>query len=217
MRPVRPRAGGRLLPFCLVLCLGACGSRPPAPAAAGAPVDPPRAAPSATAPDRPDGAAAFEHQQRERAEIAQRQGRLADAALAWEVLTVLRPQRSEYRERLAAARAAATTARDDRVDKGAAAYKRGDLDGAAQHYLAALALDPTHDASAEALRSIERERQRRHGGRLARDPWQRRGNGEADPRVQPNAPRQPAAARPVSAKNSDKVAARPATAASAAR
>lgn len=177
-RPITPWAA-------LTLALAACGSQPPAPAG---PATAARATPTVTSPSRGDGIEAFERQHRERAETAQRQGRLADAALSWEVLTALKPQRGEYRERLAATRAQIHAAVHDRTAKGAAAQKRGELDAAVQHYLAALALDPTHDGAADALRSIERERQKRHVGRLARDPLQRRPNGEADPRTPPAAP-----------------------------
>ena len=195
----------------LMLALAACGSQPPAPAS---PATDARPTPSPTAPSRSDGIEAFERQHRERAETAQRQGRLADAALSWEVLTALKPQRSEYRERLAATRAQIQAGVNDRSAKGAAAQKRGELDAAVQHYLAALALDPTHEGAADALRSIERERQKRHVGRLARDPLQRRPNGEADPRTQPAAPTP--ATRGLARPASDK-AAKPAPAASNSR
>ena len=195
----------------LTLALAACGSQPPAPAS---PATATRPTQTAAAPSRSDGIEAFERQHRERAETAQRQGRLADAALSWEVLTALRPQRSEYRERLAATRAQIQAGVNDRTAKGAAAQKRGEIDAAVQHYLAALALDPTHDGAADALRSIERERQKRHVGRLARDPLQRRPNGEADPRALPAAP--VPATRGLARPTSDK-AAKPAPAASNSR
>ncbi len=210
-------AGGlvRGLVLTLSMVLAACGSQPPAPASPAAAARP---APATAAPSRSDGIEAFERQHRERADAAQRQGRLADAALSWEVLTALRPQRSEYRERLAATRAQIHVALDDRLGKGAAAQKRGELDAAMQHYLAALALEPTHEAAADALRGIERERQKRHVGRLARDPLQRRPNGgEMDPRTQQPAtpPATRGLARPASTAG-DK-AARPAPAASNSR
>ena len=195
----------------LPLVLAACGSQPPSPASPAATARP---APAAAAHSRGDGIEAFERQHRERAETAQRQGRLADAALSWEVLTALKPQRSEYRERLAATRAQIQAGVDDRTAKGAAAQKRGELDAAVQHYLAALALEPTNEAAADALRGIERERQKRHVGRLARDPLQRRSNGEADPRSPPTAPSP--ATRSMARPASDK-AAKPAPAASATR
>lgn len=194
----------------LAVGLAACGNQPPAPPG---PAPAPRPAPAAAAPSRADGIEAFEREHRERAEIAQRQGRLADAALSWEVLAALKPQRSEYRERLAATRAQIQAALDDRLAKGAAAKKRGELDAAVQHYLAALALEPAQDTAADALRGIERERQKRHAGRLARDPLQRRSNGEADPRT-PASP--PPATRGMARPASDKPA-KPAPAASSSR
>jgi hypothetical protein len=198
------RAAGITLALALAGALAACGSQPAAPAG---PAVAPRPGPAAPAPSRSDGIEAFERTHRERAETAQRQGRLADAALSWEVLTALKPQRSEYRERLATTRAQIQAALDDRLGKGAAAHKRGELDAAVQHYLAALALEPTHEGAADALRGIERERQKRHVGRLARDPLQRRpGGGEMDPRTQqPAAPATRGLARPAST-NGDKAA-----------
>jgi hypothetical protein len=200
------------LAMVLTTSLAACGSQPPAPAGAAGTAEV-RPAAAAAVPGRQDGVEAFERQQRERAETAQRQGRLADAALAWEVLTALKPQRSEYRERLAATRAQVRSGVADRLGKAAVAHKRGELDGAVQHYLAALALDPLNDSAADALRAIERERQKRPAGRLARDPLHRRANGEADPR--PQAPAARAAGRPA-VTASDK-AAKPASAASGSR
>lgn len=193
--------------------LAACGSQPAAtPSPPGAA---PRPAPAAT-PSRQDGLEGFERQQRERAETAQRQGRLADAALAWEVLTALRPQHGEYRERLAATRAQIGSAVQDRIGKASAAHKRGDFDGAIQHYLAALALVPTHEAAADALRAIERDRQKRPVGRLARDPLQqRRAYDEADPRQQ--APATRGLTRPAPPADRPAKPARPASAASKAR
>jgi hypothetical protein len=199
----------------LTISLAACGSQPPAaPAGPAGEAEASRPAALATASSRQDGVEAFERQQRERAETAQRQGRLADSALAWEVLTALKPQRSEYRERLAATRAQVRSGVADRLGKAAAAHKRGELDGAVQNYLAALALDPTNDTAADALRAIERERQKRPAGRLARDPLQRRANGEADPRP-PAPPAARTAGRPASTA-SDK-AAKPVPAASSSR
>jgi hypothetical protein len=175
---------GQGLAIALTLALAACGSPPPAPPGPAAVPRPAPATATAAASSRSDGVEAFERQQRERAEIAQRQGRLADAALAWEVLAALKPQRTDYRERLAATLSQIQAAVEDRLGKAVVAQKRGELDGAVQHYLGVLALEPSHDAAADALRAIERERQKRHVGRLARDPLQRRSNGEVDPRMQ---------------------------------
>jgi hypothetical protein len=204
---------GQGLAMTLTLGLAACGSPPPAPPGPAAVPRPGPAAAAAAAPSRTDGIDAFERQQRERAEFALRQGRLADAALAWEVLTALKPQRSDYRERLAATLSQIRTAVEDRLGKAAAAKRRGDLDGAVQHYLAVLALEPSQEAAADALRAIERERQKRHVGRLARDPLNRRSNGEIDPRMQVPPAATRSLARPV-ASPADKAVRPPSSAAS---
>ena len=105
--------------------------------------------------------AGFEQQYRERASTAQRQGRLADAAIAWEVLTVLRPDSRDYRDALADTRRQISAAVAERLSRAAQAQRRGDLDTATQGYLAVLALQPDSTPAADALRSIERERVRR--------------------------------------------------------
>ena len=95
-------------------------------------------------------AGTFEQRLRERASTQGRQGRLAEAATSWEILTVLRPDSREYRERL-----------DD-------TRRLIDTDVATAHYLAALALQPDNAQAAEALRSIERERNKRLLGKPSR-------------------------------------------------
>jgi tetratricopeptide (TPR) repeat protein len=105
---------------------------------------------------------AFERKQRERAQLLARQGRLGEAVLAWEVVTVLRPDAVEYRERLAELRRQLEAATAERLQRGAAALQRGELDAATQQYLAVLALQPDQAQAAEALRAIERERNKRN-------------------------------------------------------
>jgi len=100
----------------------------------------------------------FERHLRDRALSQTRQGRLADAALSWEILTVLRPNAEEYHDRLGATRDLIEAAVPDRLHRGAQALKRGELDAATAHYLAVLALQPAHEQAAQALRGIERER-----------------------------------------------------------
>lgn len=145
----------------LVGCAAAPMSAPaPAPAPAAVAEPAPRSAP---------GRAAFELGQQRRAAEAERQGRLAEAAWAWEVLTLLNPERSDWlaqRQRVgelvqSRAAAALTQAQQDR--------QRGDLDRAVRGYLLVLSLLPEHGAAADALRSIERERNERQIlGRLSR-------------------------------------------------
>jgi len=75
---------------------------------------------------------AFERKQRERAQLLARQGRLGEAVLAWEVVTVLRPDAVEYRDRLADLRKQVDVAVAERLQRGAAAQQRGELDAATQ-------------------------------------------------------------------------------------
>ncbi|MDL2336201.1 MAG: hypothetical protein QFE16_00015 [Pseudomonadota bacterium] len=123
---------------------------------------------------------AFEQQYRDRAESATRLGPLAEAVVAWEVLTVLRPESRDYRESLADVRRQIDVAVTDRTRRAAQAQRRGDLDGAAQLYLAALAMQPDLVAAADALRGIERERVKRQQlGRPSRLILTRRAASEA--------------------------------------
>lgn len=122
----------------------------------------------------------FEAQQRQHAEQHARQGRLAEAALAWEVLTLLRPSRTDYRERLAEAHAAIDKAVGQRVAKATAAQQRGDTQGAERAWFEVLAVDPNHGAAAHALREIEKERNRASVvGRFAQPPGLTSRNGSA--------------------------------------
>lgn len=142
-----------------VACAGAPPERP-------AP-QPERAMPAPMARTSPH--AAFEQRQRERALGLARQGRLADAALTWEVLTVLRPDDANYRERLADMRRQIHAAVAERLPRATQAAKRGELEGSTQLFLEVLALEPGQAEAAEGLRAIERERvKRNHLGKYAR-------------------------------------------------
>ena len=116
--------------------------------------------PAAMAAQSP--APAFERKLRERLQAQMRQSRLADAALTAETLGVLRPDVAEYRDGLAELRRQIDVAMADRMQRAAAAQKRGDIDAATQQYLAALALQPDQPQAADALRAIERERNKRN-------------------------------------------------------
>jgi len=139
-------------------------------------------------PGEPAGAARlsptaeqFERRQRERARAAERQGRLAEAAQAWEVLAVLRPDAAEYRERLASTRRQIDAAVDLHLQRAALAMKGGDFDAAGAQCLTALALEPGNAQAAEALRAIERERNRRNYlGKPSRLTMTRRAWAEAE-------------------------------------
>lgn len=190
-----PRCG-MAVACALVALLQACASHSPP---AQAPSSP--APPSATAPAaRTEAAAleAFEGRQRERAELAQRQGRLADARQAWEVLQLLPATQAEAEQRLADLQRQTQALLAERLPRAAAAHRRGDLDAAAQLYLGALALQPQHEAAAEGLRAVERDRNRRnHVGKLARFTLARRPMADADPA-------KTAAARPATVKAAPK-------------
>lgn len=174
----RARRGVRAVPLLFMWALlAACGSVPPPQA----PVDGPQDEPSSQAVVSQAPAHVFEQRQRERAASLARQGRLADAAVAWELLTVLRPESPEYRERLAEVRRQAEAAATDRMQRAAAAYKRGELDNATVHYLSVLAVQPEHAQAAEALRSIERDRNKRYYlGKLSRITLTRRATQESE-------------------------------------
>ncbi|WP_157269376.1 tetratricopeptide repeat protein [Azohydromonas aeria] len=158
---------------CAVLLAGCAGvSAPPSDA-------PPVAVPALRPAVLP--AEAFERRQREAAALAEEQGRLADAALAWELLALLRPEVEEYRTRLEAMRRRIEAEAEQRLQRAAQARQRGDLDAAAAQYLAALAVKPDDLRAAEALRGIERERNRRlYLGRYSRYTITRRANLEAE-------------------------------------
>ncbi|MBB3193263.1 hypothetical protein [Roseateles terrae] len=118
------------------------------------------------APDAPPPVARgpvgeFELAQYQRAKDLEQKGQLAEAAWAWEVLTVLRPQEPSYRERLIAVQGQVDAGVAERMQKAQQAQAKGDLDGATQHYLTALSLQPDNAKAADALRVIEKERNRR--------------------------------------------------------
>ncbi len=162
----------RLAATMCVAALAGCAATPPIPGAAVA---------SSTRATT-TSSSAFEQQYRERASSAQRQGHLADAAIAWEVLTVLRPESREYRDTLDSTRRQIDAAVAERLPRAAQAQRRGDLDAATQGYLAVLALQPDSAPAADALRSIERERVKRQQlGRLSRLTLMRRGTEAVGP------------------------------------
>lgn len=117
--------------------------------------------PMARPASQPDGEA-FEWRLRERAAAQMAQGRLADAAVSWETLTVLRPASSEYRDRLLDARRRIAEALPEQLQRAEQARKRGELDAAAAQYLAVLALQPDNGKAMDALRAMEQERNRRN-------------------------------------------------------
>ena len=134
----------------------ACVSAPPAEPA----TEPMRATLAPVPPASPHPA--FEQRQRERALNLTRDGRLADAAVAWEVLIVLRPDVGAYRERLDDVKRQIDSTVAEHLPRAAQAARRGEIDGAMQLYLGVLAVEPDHAKAADALRALERERVKRN-------------------------------------------------------
>lgn len=158
----------RLASVLLALATGACVSPPEAHTPAVA------AAPASTSLPAPGSG--YEQRLREQARAQVRQGRLADAAVSWEVLSVLRPDAAEYRERMNETHRAIEAAVAERLRNGQLAHKRGDFEGATKQYLAVLALQPEHEQAADGLRAIERERNRiNYLGKYSRITLERRG------------------------------------------
>lgn len=156
------------LAVCAVALLG-CSSTAPLPT------------PESARPPVPASRSGFEQDYQERASSATRKGKLADAALAWEVLIVLRPDVPAYREAWADTRRQIDAAVAERLPRAAQALRRGDLDAASQLYLSVLALQPDLVPAADALRGIERERVKRQQlGRLSRLTLTRRASTEAE-------------------------------------
>ena len=155
-----------------------CASAPLPPAAPEQPAPLPatRAAPTAAEP-----VAEFERGQSQRAMASERQGRLAEAALAWEALTVLRPESADYAARLQQLRRRIATAAAEGMARATEEQRRGDLERASRSLLQVLALAPEHRPAADALRSIERERnQRNFVGRFSRNALPRAPAAELD-------------------------------------
>lgn len=142
--------------------LGAgCANVPPAkpPADAGLHT----ASPSATTPGTaPIPAVSFERRWQERALEQRRSGCPADAAVSLEVLVLLRPGDAAVRAELDTLRQQMASRTAELVKRGMQAQSRGSLDAAERHFLAALAVQPDHPVAADALRALERERNRRN-------------------------------------------------------
>ncbi len=163
-----------------LLLLGACAARGPVQLPADGTAAPAR---TAAADDGPVDTAlhAFARAQAEQAARAEASGQWAAAALSWEVLSLVSPDDKRAHTRLAEARRQANAVAVERLAVAEAAQRRGDLDAASQAYLEVLALDPMRRSAAEALRQIERERNRRSlVGRMSRLPIARRSGADIE-------------------------------------
>lgn len=175
-----PVAWAGLVGACLIV--GGCASNAPPTSGPSDPLQDEVPAPTVVLPAEPSP---YELRQRERATTLARQGRLADAALTWELLATIRPRVPEYRERLAEVQKQIDSGVAERLQRGEQAAARGQVDAAMQQFLAALALQPDNSRAADALRAVERERiKRNHLGKLSRNTLTRRAMSEAE--VGPN-------------------------------
>lgn len=156
--------------------LAGCAATPPA-----EPVPVPDDPPPPQQVVLPPAPTAYELNQRERALALARQGRLADAALIWETLATIRPRVAEYREQRAELERRITAGVAERVQRAEQAAARGQFDAATQQYLAALALQPDNERVADALRGVERERNKRsYLGKLSRNTLTRQAMADAE-------------------------------------
>lgn len=191
------RVALHLLPWLLAAGLLGCGGTPTVPGTGGPDAHPGSTEGEDAAGHDADAVARFEQRQQARAEAAAARGDLAEALLAWEVLSTLRPQRDDYRARQVDLRQRIQTATAERLPRAQAALRRGELDTAAQLFLEVLALNAGDPAAAQGLRQIERERIRRnHVGQFSRDTLMRRAPTDAAARPAPASPRPTARATP---------------------
>jgi len=107
------------------------------------------------------GRSPYEQAQFDRAQRLTRQGDLAEAALSWEILTVIRPGDAAYAEQLRQVRERADRQADTLSEQARQASKRHDSDQATRAWLGVLALRPQDAEAADALRTLERERNAR--------------------------------------------------------
>jgi tetratricopeptide (TPR) repeat protein len=136
----------------LTCLLSGCVTPPADPASRPAP-DPGQATPSAVE--------ALEARHYEQARTYARERNWADALVQWELLALLKPDSTEYRNALAETRARIRETADTHARAAEQARRQGNLDQATVLYLRALNVDRENAAAAQALRDIDAERTRR--------------------------------------------------------
>jgi tetratricopeptide (TPR) repeat protein len=104
----------------------------------------------------PRGQAIARHQQL--AQQARDAGDLASAAIQWHLVVLLAPGEQKFRREQDAVNQAIRQGVRDQLQVGNAALKSGDNERATQAMLRVLALEPTNDEAAKALREIDRQR-----------------------------------------------------------
>ncbi len=113
------------------------------------------------APSHPPRSA-FERDKLAQAQALARKRRHGEAAEAWELLNLYRPDEPAYEISLRHARQAADRAASQHLGKARSALAAGNEQQAVRHYLLALANDPQRTEAADELRDIERTRNRRY-------------------------------------------------------
>lgn len=157
---VARRLGETALVCCALANVAGCSSAPPV-VVQQPPLPPPPPAPPRAA--RSDPVAVFERDVQQHAQRQAQRACWADAAVAYEILTVLRPDTPTYRQQLDEVRRQINALLPPLLERAAAARRRGELAAAERSYLDALALQPDHAQSLAALREIDIERNRRAG------------------------------------------------------
>ena len=105
---------------------------------------------------------AFERDKLAQAQALVRQRRHGEAAEAWELLSLYRPDEPAYEISLRHSRRAADRAASQHLGKARSALAAGNEQLAVKHYLLTLANDPERAEAANELRQIERTRNRRY-------------------------------------------------------
>lgn len=132
------------------LAVAACSTAPPAQR-----IEPgPPAAPAA--------ASDFEREWLARARDLARSGSHAEAADAWEILSLYRPAQGDYRRQMENARADAARNAHDHLRRARRALAAGDEQNAARELLRALAAEPDNTEARDRLRALDVVRNQRH-------------------------------------------------------
>ncbi|MEP7208113.1 MAG: hypothetical protein ABI920_14330 [Casimicrobiaceae bacterium] len=95
---------------------------------------------------------------RTRAQQHRANGDLANAAIAWQVLTLLDPDEPAYRQELAKTQTAIRQEVRSELDVGKSALQKGDSDRAVIAFLRVLAVDPRNADAARALRDLDKRK-----------------------------------------------------------
>jgi tetratricopeptide (TPR) repeat protein len=122
---------------------------------------PPPVSPSPGIVLQPAPYPAFETAQRDKALSFTQQERWADAAIAWEILMLLRPENAEYRDRLHDVQARIASGIEQHLSAATEARNRGDIPQAALAGLKALSLEPANPRAIAVVQELEHEAQRR--------------------------------------------------------